>query len=226
MDRPGHRRRRQADRLRPVLRPRHRPHRRARDLRRGAGWRSASTGSALFHEDLDRSAPFDPAATVPDASVPTDQPKPRPHPHGKRDEGRAAATADAMKKSGLRHEAMHLGRDYLDKVRRIPLFERILDRNKRDGSNLWAVSGDLTDSRAAARRQRPAPATRHPVHLLPDGPGDSRPARSVRQRLPGVAGHRAGLQPPHLLGHHQQRHRRHRHLPGAGGPRSRPRRAA
>ncbi len=111
-----------------------------------AGLALGFDGVALFQEDLDRSAPFDSAATVPDASVPTDQPKPRPHPHGKRDEGRAAATADAMKKSGLRHEAMQLGHDYLDKVRRIPLFERILDRNKRDGSNLWAVSGDLTDS--------------------------------------------------------------------------------
>ncbi len=103
-------------------------------------------GATLFHEDLDRSAPFDPAATVPDASVPSDQPKPRPHPHKKSDEARAAAMVDAMKKAGLRHEAMRLGRDYLDKVRRIPLFERILDRDKRDGSNLWAVSGEFTDT--------------------------------------------------------------------------------
>jgi penicillin amidase len=88
-------------------------------------------GQALFYEDLNRSAPFDSASTVPDASVPR-RGGGRPHmAHGL---------------SGLDPGAVDLAREYADKLRGIPLFERMRDRNKHDGSNLWAVSGRLTTS--------------------------------------------------------------------------------
>jgi penicillin amidase len=86
-------------------------------------------GQQLFAEDLNRSAPFDPAASVPDASVPRPRRGGRDHRH------------DA---SRLHPRALELARDYLDKVREVQPFKRLRDRNRRDGSNLWAVSGRLT----------------------------------------------------------------------------------
>jgi penicillin amidase len=88
-------------------------------------------GEKLFSEDLNRSAPFDPAATVPDASVPRPRSSGGKHHHDT---------------SVLHGTAMDLAREYLERVRDIPLFQRIRDRNHHDGSNLWAVSGRLTTS--------------------------------------------------------------------------------
>ena len=96
-----------------------------------AGLALGFNGQALFLEELNRSAPFDPAATVPDASVPLAAAALKPM-------GQAAHQVDA--------KTLDLAREWGDKLRDIPLFQRIRDRDKRDGSNLWAVSGRLTTS--------------------------------------------------------------------------------
>ena len=95
------------------------------------GGRWASTARRLFAEDLNRAAPFDNAATVPDASVPRAHAGHRPGRHEHRD---------------IDPKALEQAREWGDKLRDIPLFQRIRDRDQRDGSNLWAVSARLSAS--------------------------------------------------------------------------------
>jgi len=92
-------------------------------------------GNKLYREDLVRSAPFDPASTVPDASKEPTAAGPVA--------GHAAATATA---GAIDPKAVELAKAYLQRARRIPLLERILNRERHAGSNLWAVSGALSDS--------------------------------------------------------------------------------
>lgn len=94
-----------------------------------AGQALGFDGQALFFEDLNRAAPFDPAATVPDASVP-----------------RASGAGPRRHHDAHRLDAgaMELAREVAERLRDIPLFQRLRDRDRRDGSNLWAVSGRLT----------------------------------------------------------------------------------
>jgi penicillin G amidase len=96
-----------------------------------AGQALGFDGQALFAEDLNRAAPFDGAATVPDASVPRAHAGHRPGRHEHRD---------------IDPKALEQAREWGDKLRGIPLFQRILDRDQRDGSNLWAVSARLSAS--------------------------------------------------------------------------------
>jgi penicillin amidase len=104
-----------------------------------AGIAAGFDGDLLYREDLVRSAPFDPAATMPDASVATPGARPAAP-------SRAARAREAVEAAGIRSETLDLARDYVEKVRQIPLFEGILDKDKRGGSNLWAVSGARSDS--------------------------------------------------------------------------------
>src|SRR6266702_1078573 len=92
-------------------------------------------GVKLFSQDLWRSAGFEPNSTVPDAVIP------RARGDKRNDEQRGMERA---------HEAMpdehvlKLMQEYLERVRDIPVFRGILDREARGSSNLWAVSGSLT----------------------------------------------------------------------------------
>jgi penicillin amidase len=90
-------------------------------------------GRKLYLEDLNRSAPFDPAATIPDAAAGSYRPW-RSHEHGPIDT------------SWVRPEALALAARQVKKMRDIPILRRTMDRNKHDGSNLWAVSGALSAS--------------------------------------------------------------------------------
>jgi penicillin amidase len=92
-------------------------------------------GVKLFSQDLWRSAGFEPNATVPDAALVT----PRPPRHDKEQHGMERAH-----EGGYGDSAVGLMRDYLDRVRDIPVFRGILHREARGSSNLWAVSGALT----------------------------------------------------------------------------------
>jgi penicillin amidase len=96
-----------------------------------AGQALGFDGQALFADDLNRAAPFDSAATVPDASLPRARHTGVP----RRNEHRAI---DA--------KVLEQARQWGDKLRDIPLFQRIRDRDRRDGSNLWAVSARLSAS--------------------------------------------------------------------------------
>lgn len=96
-----------------------------------AGQALGFDGQALFAEDLNRAAPFDNAATVPDASVPRAHAGHRPGRHEHRN---------------IDPKALDQAREWGEKLRDIPLFQRIRDRDRRDGSNLWAVSARLSAS--------------------------------------------------------------------------------
>ena len=87
-------------------------------------------GAALFFQDLWRSAPFEPNATVPDAiaavsSIP-------------------AIEASPANVSEAGEAARKLMREYVERVRHVPAFRGVLSREARGSSNLWAVSGALT----------------------------------------------------------------------------------
>ena len=92
-------------------------------------------GVKLFSQDLWRSAGFEPNATVPDAALAT----PRLPRHDKEQRGMERA-----REASHGDHAIEQMRDYLDRVRDIPVFRGILHREARGSSNLWAVSGALT----------------------------------------------------------------------------------
>ena len=93
-------------------------------------------GDKLYFQDLVRSAPFDPASTVPDAGTP----------RGAVRGAAASGPHPRVEAAGIHPKALELGQAYLQKAHRIPIFQGILHRDRRAGSNLWAVSAALSDS--------------------------------------------------------------------------------
>jgi penicillin G amidase len=92
----------------------------------------AQRANALFHQDLWRSAGFEPDATVPDAMA-----------------GASALDARAAEpRLGPAQEAgessTRLLRGHVERMRELPIFGGAVSREARGGSNLWAISGHLT----------------------------------------------------------------------------------
>lgn len=117
-------------------------------------------GRKLYLEDLNRSAPFDPAATIPDAAAGAYRPW-RSHELGPIDTSR------------VRPEALALAARQVKKMRGIPILKRTMDRNKHDGSNLWAISGALSASGRPIIANDPhlhlgTPCTFYPIGLKAD----------------------------------------------------------
>ncbi len=128
---------------------------------RAAGAAVGFDGTKLFFEDLFRSAPFDPAATIPDASAPIAMVS----------ASRASHASDATVVDGALDEAgVELARGYLQRVKDAPLVRRYLERDRHASSNAWAVSGSLTASGFAMVASDPhlalgTPATWYPIDL-------------------------------------------------------------
>lgn len=127
---------------------------------RQAGAALGFDGISLYFWDLFRCAPFDPAATVLDASVPVAGHQARHEVGGRHD--------------ALSQAAVELCRKYLDAVKDLPAFEGILHREKRPASNEWGVSGRHTTSGSALLANDPhlslgAPSTMYPIHLRAGG---------------------------------------------------------
>ena len=111
------------------------------------------TGSKLFSEDLWRSQPFYLASTVPDASMAPVHGGPHP---------RIWSDGDAA--------AAELARKYAQRVRDLPFFKHRMERDKRPGSNQWAVSGRNSASGLPLVANDPhldldEPSTFYPIHL-------------------------------------------------------------
>jgi penicillin amidase len=126
----------------------------------GAGRVLGFDGSTLFFEDLFRSAPFDPASTVPDAMGAGFAPPPRVLADARNDRGAEFITP----------ETVELMKDYVDGLRAIPFFQRILDPELRGNSNEWAIAGSLTTTGRPMIANDPhlslrMPATFHPIGL-------------------------------------------------------------
>ncbi len=110
----------------------------------GAGSILGFDGAALFSEDLFRSAPFDPASTVPDATSAAPS-------SATASSAAAVAPASAARSAGVRAAAsadpalLDLIRDYRERASRVPLLARALEpADEAQGSNEWAVSGAHT----------------------------------------------------------------------------------
>lgn len=99
-----------------------------------AGALAGFDGRALFFDDLNRVAPLDPAATIPDAL------QRRPRPHAGHDRPRWGDGA------GVHDGAARLAERWREQLRQVPALRGATRRDHRAGSNLWAVSGRLTDS--------------------------------------------------------------------------------
>lgn len=157
-----------------------------------AGYRQAGAalgfdGAALFREDLWRSAPFDPASTVPDASIPARR--------GRLSQvvavGRGARTARPAAQASAPARALpdaagaELAARFLREVRANPFLARMLDRGDRDGSNQWVIAPRFSASGRALLASDPhlalgTPSTFYPIHL------QAGPIDVIGNSFPGV----------------------------------------
>jgi penicillin G amidase len=126
----------------------------------GTGAVAGFDGTALYFEDLFRSAPFAPVVTVPDASVAaslgTSAAGPQPH------------AGDG----GLTPPAVALARRYLDRIRGIDMLNEAARPDRRStGSNEWVIDGRHSATRGPILANDPhltltLPATFHEIHLV------------------------------------------------------------
>src|SRR5438067_9688518 len=112
-------------------------------------------GTALFFEDLFRSAPFDPASTIPDALQ-----APPSHSH-------RGPSVDAP---ALHPRTVEMAAQFLGQVKGDAFLRRLVGREDRDGSNQWAIAGRNTEKGHPLLASDPhlslgAPSTFYPVHL-------------------------------------------------------------
>lgn len=114
-------------------------------------------GTALYFEDLVRSAPFYPASTVPDATAAAAS-------------GAAAKAAPALPRS-LSPAALALAEGYLARARRVPMLRHaVAPLGREAGSNEWAIAGRHTADGRPLLANDPhlaldVPATFHQIHL-------------------------------------------------------------
>ena len=140
-----------------------------------AGGALGFDGTALFFEDLYRTQPFDPAATIPD-SLAAAAPGPSKHAGGKKKGLKTAATEGRSAVSNaparrLDPATLRLVEDYIERVRDIPMLnEALKSRDKPKGSNEWAVAASRSASGKAMLANDPhlalnTPATWYQNHL-------------------------------------------------------------
>lgn len=123
-----------------------------------AGKVAGFDGTKMFFNDIERSAPFDPASTVPDASVPLGD-------QVARKTARPGAPANE-----IRANTFALAEAYLKKTKDIPLLRHARDQQIEGASNEWAIGGVLSATGAPLLENDPhlslgEPATWYPVHL-------------------------------------------------------------
>lgn len=147
-----------------------------------AGAVAGFDGKALFFDDLNRVAPLDTAATVPDAQ----QRRPRPRPgHGGHGRPRWAEGA------GVHDTAAQLAKRWREQLRQVPALHGVMQRDYRPGSNLWAVSGRFTDSGRPLiandkHLQITSPGVWYPIGLSVAGRRSSPALRVVGDSFAGV----------------------------------------
>jgi penicillin amidase len=151
-------------------------------------------GAALFFEDVFRSAPFDPASTVPDATGGA----PFAAPGTPAADAGPASDATAAGVAGLSPVVLELARAYAERVRDLPIFGDALEPgNRTKGSNEWAVAGSHTQSGDPVIANDPhltlnTPATFYQVHL-----------RAVRDGFDVIGSGYAGI-PYVIIGQNQR----------------------
>ena len=123
-------------------------------------------GTALFFEDLFRSAPFDPAATVPDSMSGFESP-------GGKSKGKDKHRKHKLSTS---QKTLEHGRGYLKRMRRLPKVRGALlfDGGDMGGSNSWVIAGQhsATGSPMLANDMHlrlESPTIFHEIHLKSRG---------------------------------------------------------
>ena len=151
-------------------------------------------GVALYFEDTHRSAPFDTAATVPDALglATVGAGSASRSTHEPADPGQAADFA-------MDEAALSLARGYLNRIRDLPALQNAVNPGLHDrGSNSWVVAGTLTDSgrpflASDQHLELSTPSTFYPTHLVSMASGYD----VIGDSLPGapfiLAGHNRDL---------------------------------
>ena len=129
----------------------------------GAGQVLGVDGTALFFEDLFRSQPFDPASTVPDATAGTAK---TVETTAKSDD---RATWKSIAEAQLDPNAVEVAKKYLEELKQIPFFQKILDPETRGASNLWAIAGTLTTTGNPMIANDPHLSLRMPSTFYPIG---------------------------------------------------------
>ncbi len=130
-----------------------------------AGQGGNFNGAALYFQDLFRSAPFDAAATVPDAM--------REPPANGRDDDEDKAS---KRNDGDSSATLELGRRYIERAGKVPLLRDALEPHKRrKGSNEWVIGGALTENGKPLIANDPhlalgIPATFYQIHLRAEEP--------------------------------------------------------
>ena len=145
----------------------------------GAGQQLGFNGQTLFFEDLFRSAPFDPSSTVPDATKGSARTVDVQGTAEQIDQWRNAAA------TSLNPAAVELARKYVEQLKEIPFFERILDPENRGASNLWAIAGSRSATGNPMIANDPHLALRMPSTFYPIGISAAR-IHAVGMGFPGV----------------------------------------
>lgn len=145
----------------------------------GAGQVLGIDGTVLFFEDLYRSAPFDPASTVPDATKgsATNVGIASAHHEQWKAIGEAAAQIDPA--------AVEAAKQWADSLREIPFFQKFLDPDQRGASNEWAIARSLSATGNSMIANDPHLALRMPSTFYPIGIAGQR-INAVGVGFPGV----------------------------------------
>ena len=147
----------------------------------GAGQVLGVNGTALFFEDLFRSAPFNPASTVPDATAAS---------RGIGFDSLTAPgardfTAIAQAAAEIKPETVAMLKQYIAELRKIPFFAQMLDPELHGASNEWAFAGRLTTTGNAMIANDPHLGLRMPSTFYPIGISGAR-IHAVGVGFPGV----------------------------------------
>lgn len=125
----------------------------------GAGQQLGFNGQTLFFEDLFRSAPFNPASTVPDAT--------RGNARTVDVQSAGADWRDRAAAHGLNPATVELARKYVADLKAIPFFARLLDDENRGASNEWAIARSLSATGNSMIANDPHLALRMPSTFYP-----------------------------------------------------------
>ncbi|MGZ4140131.1 MAG: penicillin acylase family protein [Actinomycetota bacterium] len=117
-----------------------------------AGVLGGFDGNALFFQDAFRSAPFNAASTVPDAT------------------GSSSSAIAKVKLGGVSAKGLQLAKQYLRQIEKVPFLQTILDKNRRAGSNEWGIAAKSSATGFPMIANDPhlsltTPSTFYPIHL-------------------------------------------------------------
>ncbi len=149
-----------------------------------AGGAAGFDGTALFFEDLFRSAPMDPTVSIPTTPGGGD-------PQAIEAASSLLATARRVQKV-IRPEALELARSYRDRIAQIPSLAWTLNSSDVDrGSNWWLVGGDNSASGLPMLANDPhlaldSPSTFYEVHILVFDPDRHRVLNANGVSFPGA----------------------------------------